>query len=185
MKQKSSMRGRPTCSTTKLSSGKLVAAWSTSATSKASLSSGQIVGPLWMWMLPQARLALAWIPAAVDHQLAGVPVEQRRVLLDVVEPVGVPLPQVRRLEDRAVDVALAEDVPIEVLLGVLHELLDRPMGLGRPEALVGVEALDPALGVLLRALHPVLRARVPEVDVAVHHEVLLAVLLVHGVLSPA
>ena len=50
MKQKSSIRGRPTCSTMKLSSGKLVAAWSTSLTSKASLSSGQIVGPLWTWM---------------------------------------------------------------------------------------------------------------------------------------
>ena len=50
MKQKSSIRGRPTCSTTKLSSGKSVATWSTSETSKASLSSGQIVGPLWTWM---------------------------------------------------------------------------------------------------------------------------------------
>ena len=50
MKQKSSMRGRPTCSTMKLRSGKSVAAWSTSETSNASLSSGQIVGPLWTWM---------------------------------------------------------------------------------------------------------------------------------------
>ena len=50
MKQKSSIRGSPTCSTMKFSSGKSVAAWSTSETSNASLSSGQMVGPLWTWM---------------------------------------------------------------------------------------------------------------------------------------
>ena len=50
MKQKSSMRGRPTCSTMKFRPWKSVAAWSTSETSNASLSSGQIVGPLWTWM---------------------------------------------------------------------------------------------------------------------------------------
>ena len=50
MKQKSSIRGSPTCSTMKFSSGKSVATWSTSETSKASLSNGQIVGPLWTWM---------------------------------------------------------------------------------------------------------------------------------------
>ena len=44
------MRGMPTCSTMKLRSVKVVAAWSMSATSKLSLSSGQIVGPLWTWM---------------------------------------------------------------------------------------------------------------------------------------
>ena len=53
-------------------------------------------------------------------------------------------------------------------------------GLGRAQRLVGVEALDPALGVLLLALDPVLRARVPEVAVAVQDEVLLSVGLVHG-----
>ena len=106
--------------------------------------------------------------------------DQPRVALGGVEAVGVPLLQVRRLEDADVDVALVEDVLDEVLLGVLLELLDRPVRLGRAEALVGVEALDPALGVLLLALHPVLRARVPEVDVAVDDEVLLAVVLVHG-----
>ena len=49
MKQKSSMRGSPTCSTMKFSSGLLVAATSMSFMSNASLSSGQIVGPLWAW----------------------------------------------------------------------------------------------------------------------------------------
>ena len=170
-----------------------------SETSKASLSSGQIVGPLWTWMflipssthlsrnghrlgvgqlpaaravvplggvelhalhavlgvvgleLPQAGLALTRVPAAVEDQLAGEAVEDRRVLLDVVEPLRVPLLQVRRLEDRHVDVALVEDVLLEVLDRVLLEVLDRPVRLGRPEPLVRVEALDPALGVLLGA----------------------------------
>ena len=168
-----------------------------SETSKASLSSGQIVGPLWTWMflmpssthlsrngtrlgvgqLPAARavvplgrveldaldavlgvvglelaqpgLALTRVPAAVDDQLAGEPVQHRGVLLDVVEALRVPLLQVRRLEDRHVDVALAEDVLLEVLDRVLLEVLERPVRLGGPEALVRVEALDPALGVLL------------------------------------
>ena len=198
-----------------------------SETSKASLSSGQIVGPLWTWMflipssthfsrnghglgigqLPAARavvplgrveldaldavlrvvglelleagLALTRVPAAVDDQLAGEPVQQRRVLLDVVEAVRVPLLQVRRLEDRLVDAAVLEDVLLEVVRRVLLEVLERPVRLGGPEAHVGVEALDPALGVLLVALDPVLRAGVPEVQVAVEDEVLLAVLLVH------
>ena len=57
IQQKSSSRGRPTCSTMKLRSVKSVATWSTSATSKASRSSGRIVGPLWTWMLvmPSSR----------------------------------------------------------------------------------------------------------------------------------
>ena len=130
--------------------------------------------------LAQAGLALTRVPAAVEDQLAGEAVQQRGVLLDVVEAVRVPLLQVRRLEDRHVDVALVEDVLLEVLDRVLLEVLERPVRLRRPEPLVGVEALDPPLGVLLRALHPVLRARVPEVQVAVEDEVLLAVLLVHA-----
>ena len=59
MKQKSSIRGRPTCSMMKLSSWKSVAAWSTSETSKASLSSGQIVGPLCTWMFLMPRFCAA------------------------------------------------------------------------------------------------------------------------------
>ena len=134
--------------------------------------------------LAQAGLALTRVPAAVEDQLAGEAVHQRRVLLDVVEPVRVPLLQVRRLEDGVVDVAVGEDVLLEVLRRVLLEVLDRPVRLRRPKALVGVEALDPALGVLLGALDPVLRARVPEVQVAVEDEVLLPVLLVHTLSSP-
>ena len=59
MKQKSSIRGRPTCSMMKLRSGKSVAQWSMSATSKASLSSGQIVGPLCTWTFLMPRFCAA------------------------------------------------------------------------------------------------------------------------------
>jgi hypothetical protein len=48
-------------------------------------------------------------------------------------------------------VPVLEDVLHQVVLGVLLEVLDRPVRLRRPEALVGVEAFDPALGVLLGA----------------------------------
>ena len=50
MKQKSSMRGMAACSTMKFRSWWSVAAASMSTGLKASLSSGQIVGPLWAWM---------------------------------------------------------------------------------------------------------------------------------------
>jgi hypothetical protein len=134
--------------------------------------------------LPQPRLALTRVPAPVEDQPAGEAVEQRGVLLDVVEPVRVPLLQVRRLEDPDVDVAVLEDVLLEVLDRVLLEVLDRPVGLRGRESHVGVEALDPALCVLLGPRLPVGRARVPEVQVAVEDEVLLAVLLVHTLLPP-
>ena len=134
--------------------------------------------------LLEPGLALTRVPAAVEEQLAGEAVQQRGVLLDVVEAVRVPLLQVRRLEDRHVDVTVLEHVLLEVLDRVLLEVLERPVRLGRPEPHVGVEALDPALGVLLGARLPVRRARVPEVQVAVEDEVLLAVLLVHRLLPP-
>src|SRR3954454_23743568 len=129
--------------------------------------------------LLQTRRALARVEAAVDDQLAREALEQRPVHVDVIETGSVPLLQVRRLKDGLVDAAVGEDVLLEVLDRVLLELLERPVRLSRAEALVGVEALDPALGVLLVALDPVGGRRVPEVQVAVEDEVLLAVLLVH------
>ena len=198
-----------------------------SETSKASLSSGQIVGPLWTWMflipssahlsrngrasgsvsfqpresavplggveldalqavlgvvfleLAQAGLAVTRVPATVEDQAVLEPLLHLGVLLDRVEALRVPLLEVRRLEDRLVDVAFREDVLLEVVHRVLLEVLDRPVRLRRAEALVGVETLDPALRELLLALHPVVRARVPEMQVGVEDEVLLAVLLVH------
>src|SRR5580692_9610067 len=59
-------------------------------------------------------------------------------------------------------------------------MLDRPVRLRRPEALVRVEAFDPALGVLLGAGNPVVRGSIPVVHVRIDDEVLLAVVLVQG-----
>src|SRR3954447_14789338 len=129
--------------------------------------------------LLEPRRALARVEAAVEDQTVAEALLGHRVLLDGVEALRVPLLQVRRLEDRHVDVALGEDVLLEVVERVLLEVLQRPVRLRRAEALVGVEALDPALRVLLGARLPVLGARVPEVEMAVEDEVLLAVLLVH------
>ena len=126
------------------------------------------------------RVTAPWLEAAVDDELARVLLGQLAVLRRGVEALGVPGLQVGRLEDRDVDVPVLEDVLHQALFGVLLEPLDRPVGLGRPQRLVGVEAVDPPLGEVLLALLPVLRTRVPVVHVAVHHEVLLAVLLVHG-----
>src|SRR6185437_5693476 len=129
--------------------------------------------------LPESGLALTRIPASVGDQPSRVLLRQRGVSLQGVEPVPVPGLQVRGLEDADVRVAVLEDVPDEVLLRVLLELLDRPVRLFWTESHVGVEALDPALRVLLLAGHPVRRARIPKVDVAINDEVALAVLLVH------
>ena len=104
----------------------------------------------------------------------------QRVALGGVEALRVPLLQFRGLEDGHVHVPVLEDVLHQVVLGVLLEVLDRPVRLGRPEALVGVEALDPALGVLLGARHPVVRGSIPVVHVRIDDEVLLAVVLVQG-----
>jgi len=67
--------------------------------------------------LLEPRLALAGIEAAVDDQPARVLRCQLAVLLRRVEAVGVPLLEIRRLEDRVVDVALLEHVALEVLRG--------------------------------------------------------------------
>ena len=133
----------------------------------------------------QALIAIARVEPGVGDEHAGVLVAERRVPLRGVEAFLVPLLQVRRLEDGHVDVAVLEDVLHQVVLGVLLELLDRPVGLLRPQALVGVEALDPPLGVLLGSRHPVVRGSVPVVHVRVDDEVLLAVLRVHAELLQA
>jgi hypothetical protein len=72
IQQKSSSRGSPQCSTTKFRSVKSVATWSTSATSKASRSSGRIVGPLWTWMFLMPELA-ADLEVAVGHRVGELP----------------------------------------------------------------------------------------------------------------
>jgi hypothetical protein len=115
--------------------------------------------------------------------LPGMLLAHQRVALGGVEALLVPLLQVRGLEDGHVHVPVLEDVLHQVVLGVLLEVLDRPVRLGRPEALVGVEALDPALGVLLGARYPVVRGSIPVVHVRIDDEVLLAVVLVQGASS--
>src|SRR5918995_715304 len=82
-------------------------------------------------------------------ELDALQVVALSVLLELLEAFAIPRLQVRRLEDADVDVALLEHVLDEVLLGVLLELLKRPVRLRRPEALIGMEALDPPLRVLL------------------------------------
>ena len=130
--------------------------------------------------LAHAGVAVARVEPAVHDELVGVLFDEVAVLRGGVEAVLVPLAQVGRLQDRDVDVALLELLAHQLLFGDLLELLDRLVGLGRSQRLVGVEALDPALGVLLGTLDPVLGRGVPVVHVGVDDEVLLTVLLVHG-----
>ncbi len=131
--------------------------------------------------LTQPVVALARVEPAVDDQPVAPLLQQRGVLVGGVEAVGVPLAQVRRLEDRVVDMALDEHVALEVLGRDLEVVLVVPVGLGRTQLVVAVEAVDPALRVLLGAGLPVLPAGVPEVAVGVDDEVLLSVFLVHVV----
>src|ERR671911_1545860 len=146
---------------------------------RVELDALQVVALSVLLELLEARLTLARIPTTVGDQLVRILFSQLRVPLERVEAFAIPRLQVRRLEDADVDVALLEHVLDEVLLGVLLELLKRPVRLRRPEALIGVEALDPPLRVLLLALHPVRRTRVPEMDVTIDNEVLLTIPLVH------
>ena len=126
-------------------------------------------------------VAVTRVPAAVDDELVRGAARASAAFCSVVlKPVRVPLLQVRRLEDRRRRRGRPRRRPSRSpRRSTFWNFSMRPVRLGRAEALVGVEALDPALGVLLGARHPVLRAGVPEVHVAVDDEVLLAVLLVH------
>src|SRR5439155_22814018 len=105
--------------------------------------------------------------------------------LERVEALAVPFLQVRRLEDANVDAAILEDILDEVLLRVLLELLDRPVCLQRRKAHICVKAIDPALREPLLAAHPVRRARVPKVEMAIDHEIAVTVVAVHGRSSSA
>src|SRR6185312_12007808 len=134
--------------------------------------------------LLEARVAFARVEPAVDDDPVGVlgqQVLEAAVLVDGVEALGVPVVEVRRLEDDLVDVALDEHVLLEVLGRDLEVLLVVPVGLGRGQLVVAVEAVDPALRVLLAPRLPVLAAGVPEMAVGVDDVVLLAILLVRHV----
>ena len=84
--------------------------------------------------LREPGLAVARVPAAVDDQPAGVLRGQRARCCSVVLKPSV-YHSFRYVDWNIadVDVALLEDVLDEVLLGVLLELLERPVGLGRPQ----------------------------------------------------
>ena len=92
------------------------------------------------------------VPGPVEHELVGVLLGEDRVALGRVEALRVPLLEVRGLEDRDVDVALLEEVPHHQVRVVALVLLVGPVGVGRSEPVVGVEAVDPPLGVLLLTL---------------------------------
>src|SRR5918999_468423 len=130
----------------------------------------------------EALATLAGIEGGVQDELVWVLLRQRRVLLGGVETVLVPLLEVGGEEDRLVYVPVLEEVLHHSLFRVLLELLHRPVVLFRTELVVAVEALDPTLRVLLLALDPVLWRCIPEVDVPIHHEILLAVFLVQSAL---
>src|SRR6185437_9653307 len=84
MKQKSSIRGRPTCSTMKFSSGKSVAQWSMSETSNASLSRGQIVELLGCLQVAVGGRVAKLVTARAVVPLGGVELDAlRAVALDV------------------------------------------------------------------------------------------------------
>ena len=101
------------------------------------------------------------------------------VALGRVEALRVPLLQVGGLEDGHVDMAFLEQVAHHHVGVVALELLIGPVRLGRTEAVIGVEAVDPPLGVLLLPGDPVVRTCVPVVDVGVDHEVALTIVFVH------
>jgi hypothetical protein len=127
--------------------------------------------------LVQPGLAVTRVERPVGDELVGVPLRDGAALLGRVETVDVPVGEVRRLEDGAVDVPDLEEVVDHLLLGVPLELLERDLVLlGRKVAVVVVEALDEALAVPVELVG---RAPVPEVDVSVDDEVVDPVLAVH------
>src|SRR6185295_9827365 len=122
--------------------------------------------------LGEPPLPVARVPGAVEDEAVRVALLELRVPGRRVEALLEEVQEVRRLEDRDVDVALDEEVLEQVLLAVLLVLLPRPDVLGRREpGVVVVEAGDPALAVVVLL---VLRAAVPPVDVPVDDEVLVA-----------
>ena len=92
--------------------------------------------------------------------------------------MDVEVGQVRRLEDRLVDVPVLEQVLDQVCFRRLLEVLEGPDLVGWAEvAVVVVEAVDETLAL---AIGLVGGRRVPEVDVPVDDEVVLAILAVHA-----
>jgi hypothetical protein len=128
--------------------------------------------------LVQPALAVPGVEVVVVGQLVRVRRGERRRLVGLAEPVGVELLEPGRLEDGVVDVPVGEEVLHQAFTALVQVLLVGPhLGLRAEVAVVVVEAVDELLAVHVQL---VLRAGVPERDVRVHDEVLLAVLAVHG-----
>ena len=131
--------------------------------------------------LVEALLPVAGVEVVVVRQPGRVGLRELRGLLGLPEAIDVELAEVGRLEDRVVDVAVVEEVLLEALAALVEVVLVAPhLGLGAEVAVVVVEAVDELLAVDVAL---VLGAGVPQRDVRVDDEVVLAVLAVHAVSS--
>ena len=109
--------------------------------------------------------------------LSGCCGGQLERLVGLPETLVVELAEVRRLEDRVVDVAVVEQVVHQPVAALVQVLLVGPdLGLRRKVAVVVVEAVDELLAVDVAL---VLRSRVPQGDMGVDDEVAGVVLAVH------
>src|SRR5262249_31104456 len=101
------------------------------------------------------------------------------VVLDVgIEAVFIELIKVRRIEDRHIDVAGAEQIVDQHLFAILAEFVQWPHLFRRAErAVKRVEAFDPALSMLV---FPILGVGVPKMHVAVYYKDLLSIMFVHA-----
>ncbi|SLH63626.1 Uncharacterised protein [Mycobacteroides abscessus subsp. abscessus] len=128
--------------------------------------------------LLQARLFVARIVGMVVGEPPGILLDQSQRLVGLAETPVVELVQERGLEDRVVDVALHEEIAFEPGTAVIGVGVVVPDRIGRAQVLVVVvEAVDELLSVHVLLVR---LAGVPDMDVAVHDEVLVAVLLIHG-----
>ena len=127
--------------------------------------------------LLEPLLAVARVEAVVVGQLARVGLGERERLLGLSEAAVVELAEVRRLEDRVVDVPVLEEVFHQPLAALVEVVLVGPdLRLRREVAVVVVEAVDELLAV---DVPDVLRTGVPQRHVGVDDEVAFAVLAVH------
>ena len=132
--------------------------------------------------LVEAGLAVARVEVVVVGQLVGMLGCELERLVGLSEALVVELAEVRRLEDRMVDVAVVEEILHQAVAALVQVLLVGPhLGLRRKIAVVVVEAVDELLAVDVAL---VLRPRVPQGDVGVDDEVAGVVLLYMRVAPP-
>jgi len=131
----------------------------------------------------QAGLALARVITVVVGELVRIRRGKAVRLLHLRESVLVERAEVGRLKDRVVHVAVDEQILHEAFAALVKEFLVGPVFLVRTEvAVVVVEAINELLTLDVPL---VLRPGVPQCDVRVDDEVVLAVFAVHIVLLPA